>query len=387
MNGQRQHATERNTCDGGGWLDGPAIEPLRLDPSGGTADLIDHVFARSGFNARRLAEGAQLYARMLDADATVCLTVAGAMTPIGMSGVFISLIEHGFVDFIISTGANVFHDLARPFDFPLVQGTPDVDDNVLNEDGVARIYDVFISNDDTLTASDRIVHDALDRIEGDEPFSTATLHKHLGDVVLETAPHPEKSFVAAAARYDVPIYTSSPGDSAIGMNLAIPQLLGRTVALNPMLDVLETAAIVRDADCNGVVEIGGGSPKNFYLQTQPMLHQMLLDKSKGGHDYCLQLTTDSPHWGGLSGATFSEAKSWGKVRDAHKDNVVVYSCASITFPLIAAYVLARCKPRRPRRLFCRLDEMMTVLRDTARRNADLKAEHPELFAEVQGVRP
>ncbi len=368
------------SCSGGhGWLDGPPIEPLMLEGNEAVADLIDHVFARSGFNARRLAEGARLYARMLEADATVCLTVAGAMTPIGMSGVFISLIERGFVDFIISTGANLFHDLARPFEFPMVQGRPDVDDNVLADNGVARIYDVFISNDDTLGASDEVIHETVDRLDTSKPFSTAVLHHKLGELVGEKAPHPEKSMLAAATKYDVPIYTPSPGDSAIGMNLIIPQMFKKPIHLNPLLDVIETAAIVRQAKRNGVVEIGGGSPKNFYLQTQPTIHQMLLDKSKGGHDFCLQLTTDSPHWGGLSGATHAEARSWGKVQDAYKDNLVVYSCASITFPLIAQYALARVKPRKHRRLFPRIDEMTEALTKAARDNPDLRAEYPAIF--------
>ena len=364
------------------WLGGPSIEPLQLPGNEAVADLIDNVYAHSGFNGRRLAEGAHLFARMLKADATVALTIAGAMTPIGMSGIFITLMERGFVDFIISTGANLFHDLQRPFELPMVQGTPEVDDNVLAEDGVARIYDVFIPNDDTLTPSDEAIHEAAAQMDTEKPFSTATFHRALGDVVLEKAPHPEKSFVAMAAKYDVPIYTSSPGDSAIGMNLMIPQLLGRNVPLNPMLDVIETAAIVGDAKTNGVIEIGGGSPKNFYLQTQPTLHQMLLDKTKGGHDYCLQLTTDSPHWGGLSGATFSEARSWGKVRDAIINNVVVYSCASITFPLIAQYALARIEPRRHRRLHRRLGEMTESLRQAAASNEELQKEHPYLFDKV-----
>lgn len=378
-----QHHHESSDCPGQNhWLEGPSIEPLQLEGHEDVADLIDQVFARSGFNARRLAEGAQLYARMLDAHATVGLTIAGAMTPIGMSGIFSTLIERGFVDFIISTGANIFHDLARPFDLPMVQGSPDVDDNVLANDGVARIYDVFISNDDTLGGSDAIIHDAVAQLDLSKPFSTATLHKKLGDLVWEQAPHPEKSFVAQAAKYDVPIYTSSPGDSAIAMNLVLPHLLKQAIPLNPLLDVIETTAIVRDADVNGVVEIGGGSPKNFYLQTQPTLHQMLFDKSKGGHDYCLQLTTDSPQWGGLSGATFSEAKSWGKVRDAILNNVVVYSCASITFPMIAQYALARAEKRSHRRLMQRIDEMTEALRSVALNSPELRDEHPELFAQA-----
>jgi len=173
--------------------------------------------------------------------------------------------------------------------------------------------------------------------------------------------------VAAAAKFDVPVYTSSPGDSSIGMNLIVPHLFDKPVMLNPVLDVIETAAIVRDADLNGVVEIGGGSPKNFYLQTQPTLHQILMDASKGGHDFFLQLTTDAPHWGGLSGATPGEARSWGKLKDAVKNNVVVYSCASITFPLIAQYALVRAKPRPHRRLYDRLDEMAEALRDAAKK--------------------
>lgn len=364
------------------WLDGPMIEPLVLVGNEGVADMIDNVFAKSGFNARRLAEGAKLYARMLQADATVCITLAGAMTPIGMSGVFIPLIENGLVDFIISTGANVYHDLQRPFDFPIVQGSPNVDDNILAEDDVARIYDVFIANDNTLTGADLLIHEVVAGLDTSKPYSSAGLHHRLGELIGERARHPEKSMVAAAAKYDVPIYTSSPGDSAVGLNLAVRQLLAESIHLDPVLDVIETTAIVHDAKVNGVVEIGGGSPKNFYLQTQPMLHQMLIDKTSGGHDYCLQLTTDPPHWGGLSGATPSEARSWGKIRDAEKNNVVVYSCASITFPLIARYVLTRVKPRPHRRLFRRLDEIAGALRKMARDNPELRTEHAILFKDV-----
>jgi deoxyhypusine synthase len=377
----RVEANEPNPdCPGSAaWLDGPLIEPLVLPGNESVADMIDNVFAKSGFNARRLAEGAQLYARMLEADATVCVTLAGAMTPVGVGGIVISLIEKGLVDFIISTGANVFHDIQRPFGFPMVQGSPDVDDNVLAEAGVARIYDVFIPNDDELGGADAIVHDAVAALDSSKPFSTAVLHHKLGELVWEKARYPEKSMVAAAAKYDVPVYCSAPGDSAIAMNMAVAQILTKPIQLNPLLDVIETAAIVRDAAINGVVEIGGGSPKNFFLQTQPMLQQMLFDKSKGGHDFCLQLTADPPHWGGLSGATPSEARSWGKIRDARINNVVVYSCATVTFPLIAQYVLARVKPRPHRRLFARVGEMVGALRKAALDSPQLRAEHPGLF--------
>ncbi len=371
----------RDSCPkrSGGWLDRPTIEPLELDGREHVADLIDEVYAASGFNARRLAQGAHLYRRMIDDGATICLTLAGAMTPIGMSGIIVALMEKGFIDFIISTGANLYHDLHRPFGFPMVQGEVDVDDNALAQEGVARIYDVYIADDDTLTATDRVILEALRDFDVSVPFSTAVLHQAIGRQVLAQASHPHKSLMAVAAELDLPIYTSSPGDSSIGMNLIVPQMLDGPVNLNPMLDVMETAAIVRDADKNGAVEIGGGSPKNFYLQTQPTLYQILNDTSKGGHDYFLQLTTDSPQWGGLSGATPSEARSWGKLKDARQNNVVVYSCASITFPLIAQYALVRCQPRPQRRLFSRLPEMMDTLRQAAAVNPVFRATYEELY--------
>ncbi len=376
---------EKGGCKGrDAWLKGPQIEPLKLEGNESVADLIDNVYARSGFNARRLAEAAQLVSRMIDDQATIGLTLAGAMTPIGMSGVLMSLIEAGFIDVMVSTGANLFHDLARPYDLPMVQGHHEVDDNALLDDGVARIYDVFITEDDFILPTDEAVLKAVKRIDFTQPFSTATLHKALGEVILETAPHPEKSLLATAARYDVPIYTSSPGDSVLGLMLVPAYLTDRPIALNPILDVIELMALVYQAEKTGAIEIGGGSPKNFFLQTQPMLQQMLGAHSKGGHDYFVQLTTDAPHWGGLSGATPSEAKSWGKVRDARENNVIVYSCASLTLPVIAQYVLNRNQPRTPRRLMQRLGECTEKLRAATDRHKVFAGDQPgsPSFADV-----
>jgi deoxyhypusine synthase len=162
------------------------------------------------------------------------------------------------------------------------------------------------------------------------------------------------------------------------MNLVIPYLIDDGLRIDPLLDVIETTAIVRAGEKNGVVEIGGGSPKNFYLQTQPMLHQIFRDTSGGGHDYFIQLTTDSPHWGGLSGATPQEARSWGKIKDALVDNVVVYSCASITFPLLAAYVLHQGDHRQPRRLLNRIDQWVDEMTDAVEANPLLNPERKVL---------
>jgi deoxyhypusine synthase len=296
------------------------------------------------------------------------------MTPIGVQGVIIDLMEAGFVDWIVSTGANLYHDLHRAFGFPVTQGHWAVDDNDLADAGVARIYDTFIEDDGTLMATDRVILDAARSLPRGEPMSSARFHWLLARALAGSAPHGEKSMFLASQRFDVPIYTSSPGDSSIGMNLVVPQLFDTPIRLDPIRDVLETAALVRGAEENGVVHVGGGSPKNFYLQTQPTLHQILFDEHGGGHDYFIQLTSDAPHWGGLSGATPSEARSWGKIQDAAVNNVVVYSCASLTFPLLAQYVLIRNTPRPLRRLYAGIDHAVDELRAHAARNPRLQAE-------------
>ena len=329
---------------------GRMIEPLKLKGNENVKDFIEFIFGASGYNARRLAEACEIYARMLRGKTTVCLTLAGAMTPIGMSGPIIEMMKNGFIDFIISTGANLYHDMHRPLDHPIFQGEVFVDDGKLHRCGISRIYDIYIEDTRTLLATDKFVIEMMETLPLDKPISTAELHYHIGQHLLENAPYPAKSFLAQAARYNVPVYTSSPGDSSIGMNLAGAAVAGKNLLIDPNLDVLETTAIVMAAGKNGAVEVGGGSPKNFYMQTQPMLKQ-ILNIDKGGHDYFIQLTTDAPHWGGLSGATPQEAKSWGKIRSHKKNNVVVYSCASITFPLLCQYVRQTCRPRHLKELY------------------------------------
>lgn len=352
-------------------MSGRTVEPLKIKPHPMVADMIDNCYAASGFNGRRLAEACELYSRMLNDGATVGLTLSGAMTPIGMQGIIIDLMEAGYIDWIISTGANLFHDTHRAFDYPVTQGHWAVDDDELADACVARIYDTFIADAETLMATDRLILGAVKAIDRDRPISTAEFFWQLGKVLGEQAVSPEKSMLIMAQKCGVPIYTPSPGDNAIAMSMVATQMFGLAIQLDPMKDVIETAAIVRAAEKNGVVQIGGGSPKNFYLQTQPLLEQVLHDEKGSGHDYFIQLTTDAPHYGGLSGATPSEAKSWGKVKDATKNNVVVYSCASITFPLLAQYVFMRNKPRGQRRLFDRRDEFVTAMREHALNNQDL----------------
>jgi deoxyhypusine synthase len=359
------------------FMNGKMIEPLKLEGNDSVKDFINNVFGDSGYNARNLSDACLVFKKMIEENATICLTLAGAMTPIGMSGPVIKMIELGFFDFIISTGANLYHDMHRTFNCPMRQGKVNVDDEELNKHGVARIYDVFIEDSETMFPTDRTIIEAVLHRKFDKPMSTADLHYLLGKAIENVAPHPEKSVLAAAAKHNVPIYTSSPGDSSVAMNLIVPHYYSHQIPIDPLKDVVETSAIVYGSEKNGVVIVGGGSPKNFYMQTQPTLWQ-ILDINKGGHDYFIQLTTDAPHWGGLSGATPQEAKSWGKVKDALRNNVVVYSCASITFPLLCQFARMSCSPRKQKELLLKKNDYSKKLLEEARTREKMQMDCKEL---------
>ena len=331
--------------------------------------LVDEGF--QAFNAGRLSEACHVFAdRMLDPanDTTIGLTVAGALTPAGLGGCVIELMERGLVDFVISTGANLYHDLHYALNFTLHRGSPFLDDVELHEDGVIRIYDILFPAQ-VLLETDAYVREFLGRQAFAGPVSSATLHYALGLDLMSRYPECERhSVVASAAAAGVPIYTSSPGDSSIGMNLAAHDLLhGGGCAIDPSRDVNEVAAIILDGTRNGCLILGGGSPKNFYLQGQPTLCE-IYGIPKGGCEYFVQITTDQVVWGGLSGATPSEAVSWGKVNPGMlSDAVVAYCDSTIAFPIFCEYVVGSEHGRRTQRqLVHRREALMSELERQAR---------------------
>ena len=359
------------------FLSGKPIRYYRPRGSGEIRHLIDEGF--QAFNAGRLSEACGIFAdKMLapENDTTIGLTVAGAMTPAGLGGCVIELMDRGLVDFIISTGANLYHDLHYALNFTLRRGSPFVDDRDLYEDGIIRIYDVLFPAT-VLLETDAYIREFLVRSKLNEAISTSEFHYRLGRDLIERQPGCEEySVVARAALAGVPIYTSSPGDSSIGMNVAYHELMnGSRLMIDSNKDVNEVCAIVLAGKQNGCVILGGGSPKNFYLQAQPTLWEVY-GIPKGGNDYFIQITTDQVVWGGLSGATPSEAVSWGKVNPGVlPDTVVAYCDSTIAFPIFCEYAIASANGRRPRKELLRhRAKLVTELAAEAKAVRDSKQE-------------
>jgi len=365
------------------FLRGPRIDPKPITGRETIPELVDHAFL--AYNAGRLAEGCRLFAeRMLEDDVTVGMSLTGAMTPAGLGmSTIIPLVEAGFLDWIVSTGANLYHDAHFGLGLAMHRGTPFADDVELREEGVVRIYDIFFDYE-VLLSTDAFIRDVSAAPEFQRPMSTAEYHYLLGGYILEREKAlglSRKSLLGVAHQCGVPIYTSSPGDSSIGMNVAEQALTGSRLRFDPSADVNETSAIVFDAKTHGgksaVLIIGGGSPKNFVLQTEPQI-QEVLGISEKGHDYYLQITDARPDTGGLSGATPAEAVSWGKVDpDQLPGTVVCYLDNTVGFPIIAAYALAKRKKRRLRRLYDRRDQLLRQLTEAyreAKADRDARAE-------------
>jgi deoxyhypusine synthase len=357
------------------------LRPPPLDRgSNEVVALIDTYF--NAYNAARLREACQLLTRIIQEGATIGVSLSGALTPAGLSSVITPMLQAGFIDYLSSTGANLYHDLHFDLGLPLYRGDATMatgsHDVKLREDGIIRVYDVLFPAD-VLYKTDEWLMRVMMADEFDKRMGTAELHHRIGRYALETARQTgttKPSILATCHQYEVPVYSPSPGDSTIGLNFSAIYTYDpeRGPQVDPAIDVAEMAALVLDAKrsnkradkkrsgSSAVVIFGGGAPKNFLLQTEPQL-QEILGVSEKGHDFFLQLTDARPDTGGLSGATPAEAVSWGKIDpDKLPDAVVCYVDSTIALPLLGAYVMATCKPREPRRLYGRLPGMLDRLR-------------------------
>jgi deoxyhypusine synthase len=349
------------------------IAPAPMPTEINVVDLIDGYF--TAYNSARLREICHLLSReVMQEGVTVAVSLSGAMTPAGFGvSVLAPLIRNGFIDWMISTGANLYHDLHYGLGMDLYASHPFVDDVKLRQEGRIRIYDIVFGYD-VLLETDAFIRELLKAEPFQKRMGTAEFHYLLGkyiNAVEKQLGVKNPCLLSTAYECGVPIYTSSPGDSSIGMNVAALALEGSQLAIDPMLDVNETAAIAYAARESGIpdvegksaaVIIGGGSPKNFLLQTQPQLHEVL-GLEERGHDYFVQITDARPDTGGLSGATPAEAVSWGKVDPEELPRTIVcYTDSTIALPIMTAYVMSQCAPRPLKRLYDRREVLLERMR-------------------------
>lgn len=333
---------------------GSRIYPKPLQSN---ASLDDVINAMTAYNGARLREACELLVeKIAQPDVIIGWTVSGALTPAGYHvSCLIPLMEAGLIDWMVSTGANIYHDFHYAMQFPMYQsGITQWDDRVLREQNMIRIYDIIFP-EKALFQADKFFQTMV--CEGEEfqkTMGTAEFHYLCGQYLTERADVlglAGKTLLETAYKYHIPLYTPSPGDSSIGMNLAALQLKGKTkLRIDPLIDVNETAALIYWAKCvnpnklkSAVVILGGGSPKNFALQTEPHIQQ-IFGLPEAGHDYFIQITDARPDTGGLSGATPGEAVTWGKIDPLQlSDTIVVYADTTIALPILTAYALSHQK--------------------------------------------
>jgi deoxyhypusine synthase len=354
------------------YLAGKRILPEAISKKTDIGKLVDNMDA---YNGGRLRAACQLLKnKYAEEDVTIGLSLAGALTPAGLGpSAIIPLMNHGFVDWLVATGANMYHDIHYAFNLPMFRGSHTVDDVDLRDKGVTRIYDILFDYETVLMETDRRLREILLRPEFQKEMGTREFYHHLGKILSELEEKNnlgQVSILAAAYRLGIPVFTSSPGDSTIGMNVAGLELLAETSGLsdkfklkiNPSIDVNDSTAIILNAKNyekgkTGVILIGGGSPKNFMLQTEPQIQEVLMIP-EAGQDYDINITDARPDTGGLSGAPPSEAASWGKIDPTKlEETVTAYLDVTVAVPIMAAYVIQNAKPKKHKRLYYRGEEL------------------------------
>jgi len=366
-------AHDKSSCPGKAkYLSGKRILPAPITADTSIVQLVDNMDA---YNGGRLRAACHLLRDRYSADdVTVGMSLAGALTPAGLGpSAIIPLMNHGLVDWIVATGANMYHDLHFALNLPMCRGSHNVNDADLRDKGVTRIYDILFDYEDVLMETDRQLREILVRPEFQKEMGTREFYHHLGKVLDEYERKNgtgQVSVLAAAYRNGIPVFTSSPGDSTIGMNVAGLELLAEAAGMrdrfqlkiNPSIDVNDSTAIILNAKKyekgkTGVILIGGGSPKNFMLQTEPQIQEVLMIPEVG-QDYDINVTDARPDTGGLSGAPPSEAASWGKIDPTKlEETVTAYLDVTVALPIMAAYAIQTTKPRRLKRLYDRGAEL------------------------------
>jgi deoxyhypusine synthase len=306
------------------------VRPFSISNQLSAAQIVERM-AGTAFQARYLAQAVQVWDRMLRDEVTIFFGLAGAMVPAGMRPVIVYLIENRLIDCLVSTGANLFHDVYETLGKPHWQGSAETDDVELGRRRINRFYDVLAPETDFSAAEEFVVNFSLS-LETGRPYTTREYFYLLGRALAPVAK--EEGILTAAAKHGVVVYSPALGDSVHGLAIAAGRVrAGQRVLFDIIGDVLETAHVAVSAQGTGVIYLGGGTPKNFIQQAE--VASYIYSRDLPGHKYAIQITMDQPQWGGLSGCTFEEAQSWRKIApDAN--TVTVNVEATVALPLIVS---------------------------------------------------
>jgi deoxyhypusine synthase len=311
-----------------------ATEPITLEPDMTTDELLARMESIS-FQGRQIARAARIWEQARQTGAYIMMGFAGAMTAGGMGRLVGQLIEKGYIDCLVSTGANLFHDIYETLGHHHYIGSPEADDEQLLRHKIDRIYDTY-ADENEFEKIDRWIGRWASGALEDRPYTTREFLYELGLEVNRCKKTEYTGILSAAAEHELPIYCPAIGDSSIGIGLAGAE---KHVIFDVVADVRETAELIVGKETM-VLYCGGGTPKNFIQQTE--VTARILDREVTGHKYAVQFITDAPHWGGLSGCTFEEAVSWGKVNPAG-EKVTVFCDATIALPIVTSALFTRLK--------------------------------------------
>ncbi|PYV28276.1 MAG: deoxyhypusine synthase [Acidobacteria bacterium] len=303
-------------------------EPLTIDRRKNVAALLEKMRGIS-FQGRNLAIAYQIWRRMLGDRVMIMMGMSGAMVPAGMRRLVVYMIKNRLIDCLTSTGANFFHDIHETLGRFHFQCSPEIDDVLLQKNLIDRMYDT-LADEEEFREADAMIGQFAATLDQSRPYTTREFLNLLGKELSGRAK--DDGIVTAAYKAGVPLYCPAVGDSSIGIGIAENRFLGKNrFTFDVVGDVLETARLAAESPETGVIYFGGGTPKNFVNQTE--VTATFMRASHHGHKYALQVVTDAPHWGGLSGCTFAESQSWGKI--AHDASIVDVHCDStIAMPLL-----------------------------------------------------
>ncbi len=309
--------------------------PLAIDDDKTVAGLLEKMLGIS-FQGRTLAVAFQIWKSMLRERCTILMGMSGALIPAGMRRLLVWLIQNRAIDCLVSTGAQFFHDIHESLGRFHYQSSLAVNDVLLAENLVDRMYDT-LADEAEFREEDEWIGQVASRLDQSRAYSTREFLYLLGEEVSRHAR--EEGIVTAAHKAGIPLYCPAIADSSIGIGIAQNRYFGRNRFLFDVIqDVVETAMIVARSPSTGVIYFGGGTPKNFVQQAE--VTAIMMKTNVSGHKYAVQVVTDAPNWGGLSGCTFEEAQSWGKIaRDAR---MITCNCdATIAIPLLVT-ALSQC---------------------------------------------